>query len=92
MELKIYGKITVGRKAIFFTEKGDNEMKICPRCGNKEFYVIAHVAQEWKVNENGYFCDVTQDCIGVTHNPDDTDLWECTECGYEDRGSEFNIK
>ena len=66
-------------------------MKRCPKCGCTEFYVIAHVAQEWKVDKDGNFCDVTEDCIDVTHRPDDTDIWECAECGYEDRGKGFNV-
>lgn len=66
-------------------------MKRCPECGCTEFYVIAHVTQGWKVDEDGNFCDVTVDYIDVTHRPDDTDIWECAECGYEDRGEEFNV-
>lgn len=65
-------------------------MKQCPRCGAKEFFVSAHVVQDWVVDENGTFLEIIDDCIEVTHYPDDTDIWDCAECGYSDRGSAFN--
>ncbi len=67
-------------------------MKRCPKCGYEEFYVIAHVTQDWLVNNNGNFLDVIDDCVEVTHFPDDMDIWECAKCFYSDRGSAFNVK
>lgn len=67
-------------------------MKKCPKCGCEKFYVTAHVTQDWIVNERGDFIEVIEDCVEVTHFPDDIDFWTCADCGYEDRGSEFNIK
>ena len=66
-------------------------MKKCPKCGNKKFYVIAHVTQEWIVDENGYCQEVEDDCVDITYEPDDYDPWECTKCGYEDEGLAFNV-
>ncbi len=64
--------------------------KICPKCGGKEFYVTAHVTQSWKVDEDGEFLEVTEDCCDVIHRPNDEDVWECASCGYDGAGSEFN--
>ena len=54
---------------------------ICPRCGGKEFFTTAHVAQEWKVNEKGNFIECTEDCIEVDAGPDDDNIWFCAKCG-----------
>lgn len=67
-------------------------MKKCPKCGCEAFYVTAHVTQDWKVDSYGDFMDVVDDCVEVTHFPQDYDLWECAQCSYNDRGSEFNVK
>lgn len=67
-------------------------MKRCPKCGCKRFYVTAHVTQDWIVDEYGDFIEVIEDCVEVTHFPDDMDFWTCADCGHEDRGSEFNVK
>ena len=65
--------------------------KKCPKCGAEEFYVTAHVAQDWKVNGNGEFLDCVEDCVETTHYPNDTDIWECANCLYSDEGSAFNV-
>lgn len=67
-------------------------MKRCPKCGCEIFYVSAHVVQDWKVDRNGNWIETTDDCIEVTHYPDDMDIWGCAGCLYEDRGSVFNVK
>ena len=67
-------------------------MKRCPKCGHKTFYVTAHVVQDWKVDENGTYLETMDDCIEVTHYPDDIDIWSCANCDYKDRGSAFNVK
>lgn len=65
-------------------------MKRCPECGNKKFLVSAHVVQEWLVDENESFDKCLDDCVEVTHKPDDDDLWICYTCGYEASGKKFN--
>ena len=67
-------------------------MKKCPRCGYKRFIVSAHVVQEWVVDENESFEEVWNDCICVTHNPNDEDIWQCYDCGFESVGREFNVE
>lgn len=66
-------------------------MKKCPKCGGTEFIVSAHVAQDWLVDENGNFLEVTEDCTDVVHQPDDGDVWQCDSCGYAASGDEFNV-
>ena len=67
-------------------------MKICPKCGNKTFLVAAHIVQEWKVDENEEFIEVTEDCICVSHRPDNEDIWICEKCGYKAAGEAFESK
>ena len=67
-------------------------MKRCPMCGNKKFFVTAHVTQDWLVDENGNFIEEIDSCIETTHSPDDMDLWQCDNCFYEACGCEFNVK
>lgn len=64
--------------------------KVCPYCGCQRFYVTAHVTQDWIVDGNGTFEKCTTDCGEVTHKPDDEDLWQCADCGYDAAGAEFN--
>ena len=67
-------------------------MKQCPRCGSKCFCVTAHVTQDWVVDENGAFLRSNNDCVEVTHFPDDEDVWDCESCGYSAAGKEFNVR
>lgn len=66
--------------------------KICPKCGNKEFYSTAHVTQTWKVDTYGNFIEAQTECDETTHVPSDEDLWTCAKCGYEAAGKVFNIE
>lgn len=66
-------------------------MKKCPKCGAMSFVVTAHVTQDWVVDENGDFISCQDECLDVTHRPDDTDTWYCNNCGYSAVGSKFNI-
>lgn len=66
-------------------------MKRCPKCGCTEFLVTAHVCQDWKVDENGEFLEIINECSQVTHHPDDNDIWQCFQCDYSGAGDEFNV-
>ena len=66
-------------------------MKRCPECGGKRFVVTAHVTQDWVVDENENYIKTLEDCVDVTHRPNNEDLWECYECGYSASGIEFEI-
>ena len=67
-------------------------MKRCPVCGGKQFLTVAHVMEEWLVDENEFFQDVVTDCLEVTHKPNDDNEWTCYECGYSASGHKFNVK
>ncbi len=67
-------------------------MKRCPRCGAQTFCVTAHVTQDWVVDENGDFLQSLNDCLEVTHFPDDDDIWDCNNCGYSAAGRVFNTE
>lgn len=64
--------------------------KRCPKCGCEKFFVTAHVTQDWEVDEYGNWVSTIQDCVEVTHFPDEDDNWECAECGHNAAGSDFN--
>ena len=57
---------------------------ICKKCGNDTFSVIAHVAQEWEVNERGDWIETLKDCTDIVHAPADDDVWACTKCGSDE--------
>ena len=63
----------------------------CPVCGSERFIVTAHVVQEWIVDKCGFCEDVTDDCICVTHEPSDDDIWSCYECKTDGPGSMFKV-
>lgn len=68
-------------------------MKICPKCGGKRFIVPAHVVQDWVVDENGNYIDVSEDsCPTILHYPDNNDTWECEKCGYTSSGDGLEMK
>ena len=67
-------------------------MKKCPKCGCKEFYVSAHVVQDWLVDTNGDYLSTVEECATVAHFPDDDDIWQCADCGYDAEGKEFEIE
>ena len=67
-------------------------MKKCPKCGCEKFYVTAHVVDEWIVDANGHYIETTAQSTEVIHYPDNEDIWVCTECGYDDAGSEFEME
>lgn len=55
---------------------------ICPK--NKEhdeFYTTAHVMQEWRVDNEGNFIEVVEDCLQTTYGPNKDNTWLCAICG-----------
>ena len=67
-------------------------MKKCPKCGCKEFYVTAHVAQDWLVDRHGNYLKTENECAYTIHKPDNDDMWMCADCGYHADGKEFEVK
>lgn len=56
---------------------------VCLECGGTEFYTVAHIVQEWRVDADGNFISVGSECLEVTADPDDANIWECGTCGME---------
>ena len=61
----------------------------CPKCGAESFEATAHVTQDWRIDGNGAFLQSLNDCVDVTHYPDESDIWDCANCGYSASGSKF---
>lgn len=56
----------------------------CPKDeSHQEFVTVAHITQDWKVDEKGNFLEVAEDCLEVTHGPDRDNIWSCHICGAE---------
>lgn len=64
----------------------------CPKCGAEAFEVTAHVTQDWKIDSCGNFLECLNDCVEVTHSPDDDDMWTCANCGFSAEGRRFSVK
>ncbi len=44
------------------------------------------------VDEDEQYISTISECDDILHAPDDNDIWECDNCGYNAAGSKFNIK
>lgn len=55
---------------------------ICPKCGGKRFITVAHVAEDWVVDEYGNWIE-TKECTETVAPPDDGNTWQCERCGTE---------
>lgn len=56
---------------------------ICPKDANhKEFITVAHVTQDWKVDERGEYLEVIE-TLETTHGPNTGNTWTCNICGEE---------
>ena len=67
-------------------------MKKCPVCGSETFLVSARIVQQWKVDGDGEFMAVTEECSDIIRGPKDDDIWTCSECGHAAEGDEFNVE
>lgn len=52
---------------------------ICPNGCKDGFFTTAHIMQEWKVDEEGNFIELEQDCLEVTSSPQDENIWTCAK-------------
>lgn len=71
--------------------KMTNNKYRCPVCGAKNFEVTAHVTQDWKIDCNGTFLEALNECVEVTHYPDETDIWSCSNCDFSAEGKSFLV-
>lgn len=85
--IKVHGNVS----EILSEEKEEDtgNMKVCPKCGCREFHVTQHVTQTVKVDGEGHFIKELTSCDEITHAADDDDIWTCAGCGYDAAGSEF---
>ncbi len=51
-----------------------------------------HATQTIMVDEDEQYISTISECDDILHAPDDNDIWECDNCGYNAAGSKFNIK
>ena len=59
-------------------------MKVtCPKNpAHNRFVTVAHVAEDWVVNEHGDFIEtVPNSQVEVLKYPSSENTWTCTECG-----------
>lgn len=59
------------------------QVVVCPNGCDAGFSTTAHVMQLWKVDAQGNFQEVFENCLQVTHIPDYENVWECAKCGAE---------
>ena len=71
--------------------KMTNRKYRCPVCGAKSFEVTAHVTQDWKIDCNGTFLEALNECVEVTHYPDEMDIWSCANCDFSAEGKSFLV-
>lgn len=71
--------------------KMTNHKYHCPVCGAKSFEVTAHVTQDWKIDCNGTFLEALNECVEVTHYPDEMDIWSCSNCDFSAEGKSFLV-
>ena len=56
----------------------------CPKNPeHKQFFTGAVVCQTWRVNDDGFFIEVSESCTDVYRTVSPANLWECAECGSE---------
>lgn len=70
------------------------KLKVCPKCGNKTFFVPSQVVQTWEVGTDGTLLEVVKDSDRVISGPDEGDIWTCAnkKCGYRNFGFKFNVE
>ena len=70
----------------------DDKPQIPLSClGAKSFEVTAHVTQDWKIDCNGTFLEALNECVEVTHYPDEADIWSCANCDFSAEGKSFLV-
>jgi len=70
----------------------NNQKYRCPVCGAESFEVTAHVTQDWRIDCSGTFLQSLNDCVEVTHYPNEDDIWNCANCDFSAAGREFRYQ
>ena len=56
--------------------------KFCPvNPEHDRFITGAVICQDWIVDGDGNFFEVSDECTAVFYKPDPDNEWECAECG-----------
>lgn len=63
--------------------------RICPTDpGHKRFHTVAHVTEDWLVDEYGNFIEGRHDDCEVLQGPNHYNIWTCAECGCDETKEE----
>lgn len=56
---------------------------VCPKNSrHKKFVTVAHVMEEWLVDEHGNYTETTES-LQTSFPPDPGNIWTCAECGSQ---------
>ena len=56
---------------------------VCPNDpSHKKFITVAHVTEDWVVDEKGNFIE-SLGAIETVHGPDEGNIWSCNTCGAD---------
>jgi hypothetical protein len=57
---------------------------VCPNnLNHKRFITVAHVSQNWLVDDRGNYKQTVDPALEITADPDEGNTWTCDECGAE---------
>lgn len=57
---------------------------ICPKNEeHKQFITVAHVMQDWLVDEQGNWLETVDESLETSFPPNKDNLWTCAVCGAE---------
>lgn len=57
---------------------------ICPNNEtHKQFTTVAHVMQNWLVDDEGNWLETVEDSIETSFGPNKDNIWTCATCGSE---------
>lgn len=62
-----------------------NKIAVCPKNKkHKKFVTVAHVSEDWVVDEQGNFLRVAKDCYHeIIAPPHPENSWTCCACGAQ---------
>lgn len=59
--------------------------------GNLDEDCRQYITQDWKIDCNGTFLEALNECVEVTHYPDEMDIWSCSNCDFSAEGKSFLV-
>lgn len=63
--------------------------RICPKNPNhKTFQTVAYISQDWLVDDDGNFIEISDTNGQVLHGPNHNNIWTCAECGCDETEEE----